>query len=174
LIEWERWWLLIAVRYRMGRDRLLLTNILVRITQYSTMEYLRIIKPRVVVLPRFQNNHLILQTPQNFVIQHRRLTKQLLLILLNILIRFVSRFFVLDQKMAKIYAAARPGGYRPTSRLYLLLLLLGLLLPFLLELLLGYVGSTFSNLSAYFAPLVGLTVLLFRWWLPASLLRNLK
>jgi uncharacterized BrkB/YihY/UPF0761 family membrane protein len=85
----------------------------------------------------------------------------LLLILLNILIHFVSRFFILDQKMAKIYAATRPGGYKPTSRLYLLLLLLGLLLPFLLELLLGYVGSTFSNLSACFAPLVGLTVLLF-------------
>jgi hypothetical protein len=54
--------------------------------------------------------------------------------------------------LAKIYAAAR----------YLLLLLLGLLLPFLLELSYSDVGSAFSNLGAYFAPLVSLTVLLFR------------
>jgi hypothetical protein len=67
--------------------------------------------------------------------------------------------------LAKIYAAAR----------YLLLLLLGLLLlpglllPFLLELSYSDVGSAFSNPSACFAPLVGLAMLLFRWWLLVSL-----
>jgi hypothetical protein len=83
----------------------------------------------------------------------------ILLILLNILIYFVGRFFVLDQKVAKIYTAARLSRY----------MLPGLLLPFLLELSYSDVGSAFSNLSACFAPLVGLTVLLFRWWLLASL-----
>jgi len=45
----------------------------------------------------------------------------------------------------------------------------GLLLPFLLELLYSDVSSAFSNLSAYFAPLVNLAMLLFRWWLLVSL-----
>jgi hypothetical protein len=52
--------------------------------------------------------------------------------------------------------------YKPTSRFYLLLLLPGLLLPFLLELLHSGVGGAFSNLGACFTPLVSLTVLLFR------------
>jgi hypothetical protein len=76
----------------------------------------------------------------------------ILLFLLNILIYFVSRFFVLDQKVAKIYTAAWLSRY----------ILPGLLLPFLLELSYRDVGSAFSNLSAYFAPLVSFAVLLFR------------
>jgi len=61
--------------------------------------------------------------------------------------------------VAKLYTTARLSRY----------MLLGLLLPFLLELLYSDVGSAFSNLSACFAPLVNLAMLLFRWWLLASL-----
>jgi len=35
----------------MGYNRFLFTNILVRIVQYSTLEYFRVIKPRVIILP---------------------------------------------------------------------------------------------------------------------------
>ena len=74
---------------------------------------------------------------------------------LVLLIHLIGRFFILDQKIAKIYTTAQ------LSR-YLLLLLLGLLLPFLLELLLGYISRIFSNLSTCFAPLVGPTMLFFK------------
>ncbi|OCK90025.1 uncharacterized protein K441DRAFT_265727 [Cenococcum geophilum 1.58] len=76
----------------------------------------------------------------------------ILLILLNILIYFVSWFFVLDQKVAKIYTTARLSRY----------ILPGLLLSFLLELLYSDISSAFSNLSACFAALVGLAMLFFR------------
>ncbi|XTI94560.1 hypothetical protein V2W45_1502116 [Cenococcum geophilum] len=67
----------------------------------------------------------------------------ILLILLNTLIYFVGWFFILDQKLSRY-------------------ILLGLLLPFLLELLYSDIGSAFSNFSAYFAPLVNLIILLFK------------
>jgi hypothetical protein len=49
-----------------------------------------------------------------------------------------------------------------TFRLCLLLLLPGLFLPFFLELLYSDIGNIFSNLSACFALLISLTMLLFR------------